>query len=103
MKAKILSRKSDTDLKLPRLTGKLFLIGRKSDSQLIVHERTFNRCMGLHWWSIRSSNLISVALGRLVQSGLHPKTIRQALLCFWRRLANASWVSYARTEQLKRG
>jgi uncharacterized protein (TIGR03032 family) len=31
-------------------TAKLFLIGRKSDGQLIVHERTFNRCMGL--WAL---------------------------------------------------
>src|SRR5690242_3096940 len=28
-------------------TAKLFLIGRRADNQLIVHERTFNRCMGL--------------------------------------------------------
>jgi uncharacterized protein (TIGR03032 family) len=28
-------------------TAKLFLIGRKADNQLMVHERTFNRCMGL--------------------------------------------------------
>ena len=27
--------------------GKLFLIGRKPDGRLAVHERTFNRCMGL--------------------------------------------------------
>ena len=28
-------------------SGKLFLIGRKPDGRLAVHERTFNRCMGL--------------------------------------------------------
>jgi len=28
-------------------TGKLFLIGLKPDGRLSVHERTFNRCMGL--------------------------------------------------------
>lgn len=28
-------------------TGKLFLVGVKEDQKLAVHERTFNRCMGL--------------------------------------------------------
>lgn len=28
-------------------TGKLFFIGVKPDGKLWVHERTFNRCMGL--------------------------------------------------------
>src|SRR5262245_10449038 len=28
-------------------SGKLFLIGLKPDGKLSVHERTFNRCMGL--------------------------------------------------------
>src|SRR5262249_8812371 len=28
-------------------SGKLFLIGRRHDGRLSVHERTFNRCMGL--------------------------------------------------------
>ena len=28
-------------------SGKLFFVGRKSDGKLSIHERTFNRCMGL--------------------------------------------------------
>ena len=28
--------------------GKLFLLGRQEDGRLGIHERTFNRCMGLH-------------------------------------------------------
>jgi len=28
--------------------GKLFLVGRQGDGRLGLHERTFNRCMGLH-------------------------------------------------------
>jgi uncharacterized protein (TIGR03032 family) len=40
-------------------TAKLFLIGRKSDNQLIVHERTFNRCMGL--WAVGQTLWISSA------------------------------------------
>jgi uncharacterized protein (TIGR03032 family) len=40
-------------------TAKLFLIGRKPDGQLIVHERTFSRCMGL--WAIGQMLWVSTA------------------------------------------
>ncbi|HLJ93484.1 MAG TPA: TIGR03032 family protein [Gemmataceae bacterium] len=40
-------------------TAKLFLIGRKSDGHLIVHERTFNRCMGL--WAAGETMWLSSA------------------------------------------
>jgi uncharacterized protein (TIGR03032 family) len=40
-------------------TAKLFLIGLKSDGRLVIHERTFNRCMGL--WAADQTLWISSA------------------------------------------
>jgi uncharacterized protein (TIGR03032 family) len=40
-------------------TAKLFLVGRKADGQLVVHERTFNRCMGL--WAVGQTLWMSSA------------------------------------------